>query len=403
MWFKYIACNARGDTTTGSLEADSEQSAEQILWQSDLSIISLYKKKTPPSLDEAMPFFFRVNRNDVVYFSRDLATLLSSGIAILPALHMLYGRTTKTSMQKVVRQLIGAIETGSPFSEACAKFPSVFSLFYLRMARVGEEIGNLEVMLREIVIQMEREAAVSSKIRGAMIYPAFVLALAVVAMSVMIFFVLPAMSGLFTAFSGDLPIFTRIMLGFSAFVRSNILYLLLVMVALVGLGWLYFRGLKGKLKRDALLWRLPLVGNINVKGTMSKLARNIAILIRGGVTLTEALDLVLLTTDNAPIRAALTKVRADVHSGETLSRALIEHPVFPPLFSQVVGVGEQSGRLEANLDVMADFYETEMDKAIARATGMLGPTLIVAMGVVVGFIAISIITPIYSLMGQIGG
>ena len=403
MWFKYVACNTRGDMTTGTLEADSEQSAEQLLWQSDLTIISLDKKRTPPSLDEAMPFFSRVNRNDVVYFTRDMATLLGSGIAILPSLHMLYGRTTKNSMKKVVRQLIGAIETGSPFSEACAKFPSVFSPFYLRMTRVGEEIGNLEVMLREIVIQMEKEAAVSSKVRNAMIYPAFVLALAVVAMGVMIFFVLPAMSGLFTAVAGDLPIFTRIMLGFASFVRANILYVLLGLVALVGLGWLYFRGSKGKLRRDALIWRIPLIGNINIKGTMSKLARNIAILVRGGISLTEALDLVIMTTDNAPLRDALVRVRADVHAGESLSRALIEHPVFPPLFSQVVGVGEQSGRLEANLDVMADFYETEMDKAIARATGMLGPTLVVVMGLVVGFIALSIITPIYSLMGQIGG
>ncbi|TET38258.1 MAG: type II secretion system F family protein [Dehalococcoidia bacterium] len=403
MWFEYVACNTKGDTTTGTLEADSERSAEQLLWQSDLTIISLSKKRMPPSLDEAMPFFFRVSKNDVVYFTRDLATLLSSGIAILHALHMLYGRTTKTSMKKVVRQLTGAIETGSPFSEACAKFPSVFSPFYLRMTRVGEEIGNIDVMLREIVIQMEKEAAVCSKVRNAMIYPAFVLALAVAAMGVMIGFVLPAMSGLFTAFGGDLPIFTRIMLGFATFVRANILYLLLGVVALVGLGWLYFRGPKGKLRRDALIWRLPLIGNINIKGTMSKLARNIAILIRGGVTITEALDLVIMTTDNAPLRDALVKVRADVHSGESLSRALIEHPVFPPLFSQVVGVGEQSGRLDSNLDVMADFYEMEMDKAIARATGMLGPTLVVVMGLVVGFIALSIITPIYSFMGQIGG
>ena len=210
MWFKYAAYNANGDMTAGAVEADSENAAEALLWKSDLTIISLNKKRTAPSLDEALPFFSRVSRNDVVNFTRDLATLLSSGIAIIPALHMLYGRTEKTGMKKVIQDMISAIETGSPFSDACARHPKVFSPFFLRMTRVGEEIGNLERMLREITIHMDKEAAVTSKVRGAMIYPAFVIAIAFVAAGVVFGFVMPAMSGLFEAYGGDLPIFTRI-------------------------------------------------------------------------------------------------------------------------------------------------------------------------------------------------
>lgn len=403
MWFKYMASTSDGSMTNGTLEADSEHAAEAALWRSQLTIISLEKKVTPPSLDEALPFLSRISRNDVVYFSRDLATLLTSGIAILPALHMLHGRTTKAGMKKVIQQLIGGVETGSPFSDACAKHPKVFSPFYLRLVRVGEEIGNLELMLREIVIHMEKEAAVVSKIRNAMIYPVMVLVLGIVAGGVMFGFVIPALSGLFTAFGGELPIFTRIMLALANFVRGNILYIIIGLALVVGIGWWYVKTPQGSKNKDFLLWRMPLFGDISIKGSMSRLARNIATLIRGGIPITEALDLVIETTGSLPLKQALVKVRSDIHSGETLSRALMEQPVFPPLLSQVVGVGEQSGRLEANLEVMADFYDGESDKAIARATGMLGPALVLVVGLFVALLALSIITPIYSMMGQMGG
>lgn len=402
MWFQYKAYSRTGDVTTGVLEADSEQSAEEMLWQSDLTVISLGKKRAPPSLEEAAPTFFRVSRNDVIYFGRDMATLLSSGIAIIPALHMLYGRTSKKSMKKVIRQLISDVETGSPFSEACAKHPRVFSTFFLRMVIVGEEVGNLELMLRQIVIHMEKEAATVSKIRSAMMYPSFVLALAFVATGVVFGFVLPAMSDLFDAYGGDLPIYTTVMLNSSNFFKDNLMFIVPGFLALVGLVALQFRTAGGKRRWQSMLWRIPVMGKIIIMGTMSRLARTIATLLRGGITLVESLDLVIETSDNVHVHEALVKVRSDVHSGESMSRSLIEQPVFPPLFSQVVGVGEQSGRLEANLDVLADFYEAETDKAIARATGMLGPALVVVVGGIVGFIALSVITPIYHLVGEVG-
>ena len=401
MWFKYVAYNGEGDMTTGEVEADSEHRAEDVLWQSNLTIISLQKKLAAPSLDEALPIFSRVSRNDVIAFARDMATLLGSGIAIIPALHMLYGRTEKTGMKKVIRQLIGDVETGSPFSEACARHPRVFSPFFMRMTRVGEEVGNLELMLREITVHMEKEGAIASKVRGAMIYPAFVIAVAFVAAGVVFGFVIPALSGLFEAYGGDLPIFTRMLLALSDFIRAAIVYIVLGVACFLVLGWWYIKTPGGKRRRDSTLWRLPVLGKIAVMGAMSRLARTIAVLIRGGIPLTEALELVIQTTDHIPMKEALVKVRSDVHSGESMSQALLEQPVFPPLFSQVVGVGEQSGRLEANLETMADFYETETDRAVSRATSMLGPSLVIAVGVVVGFIALSVITPIYDLMGQI--
>ena len=181
------------------------------------------------------------------------------------------------------------------------------------------------------------------------------------------------------------------------------MYIVPGFLALVGLVLLQLSSESGRRRRQSLLWRIPVMGKIVIMGTMSRLARTMATLLRGGITLVESLDLVIETADNVHIKEAMVKVRSDVHSGESMSRSLIEQPVFPPLFSQVVGVGEQSGRLEANLDVLADFYEGETDKAIGRATGMLGPSLVVVVGLIVGFIALSVITPIYNLVGQVGG
>jgi type IV pilus assembly protein PilC len=269
------------------------------------------------------------------------------------------------------------------------------------MTRVGEEVGNLEQMLKDITIHMEKEAAVTSKVRGAMIYPTFVIAVAVVAAGIVFGFVIPALSGLFEAYGGDLPIFTRMMLSLSDFVNAAIMYIVLSLACLLFLGWWYFKTPAGKRTKDSIVWRLPVMGKIVVMGTMSRLARTLAVLIRGGITLTEALELVIQTTDHAQMKEALVKVHSDVHAGVSMSQALQEQPVFPPLFGQVVAVGEQSGRLEANLETMADFYETETDRAVSRATSMLGPLLIIGVGVAVGFIALSVITPIYDLMGQI--
>jgi type IV pilus assembly protein PilC len=228
-----------------------------------------------------------------------------------------------------------------------------------------------------------------------------VIVVAFVAAGVVFGFVMPALSTLFEELGGDLPIFTRILLAFSDFIRAAIVYIVLGIACLLGLGWWYFRTPSGKRRLDSLKWRLPVLGKIVVTGTMSRFARTIAVLIRGGINLVEALELVIQTTDHIPMKEALMKVRSDVHSGESMSQALQEQPVFPPLLSQVVAVGEQSGRLEANLETMADFYEAETDRRISRATAMLGPSLIIVVGLVVGFIAISVITPIYDLMGQI--
>ncbi|MDY6916623.1 MAG: type II secretion system F family protein [Chloroflexota bacterium] len=403
MWYRYVACNARGQTATGVLEAVSEHDAEETLWRSHLTIIDLEEKRKPVSIQEALPTLYGVKRHDVIYFTRDLATLLNSGIGILPALNMLHGRTNKKIMKKVLYDVKRGVEGGSSFSEACAQHPEVFTPFFIRMAKVGEEVGNLEMMLRQVALQMEKEEMITRKVRGALMYPTFVLVIAGFAIFALLYFVIPAMEVLFSQIGGELPAITVIVLAAANFVQANVLYLLLGAIGIFLFVAVYRKTEGGKRLFGAMMLKLPIIGGIILIGAMTQMARNIAIMVRGGISLTECLDLIVETTDNYPIRKAMEKVRSMVHSGESLSKAVGRQKIFPPLFGQVVGVGEASGRLETNLDVLADFYESEADRAISKATGLLSPILVLGCGGLVGLIALAIYMPIYSLMGQLGG
>lgn len=402
MWFKYVACNAGGQTAAGVLEATSEHEAEETLWRSDLTIITLEKNRKPVSLAEMLPSLYGVKRHDVIYFTRDLATLLNSGIGILPALNMLHGRTSNKGMKNILHNVKRAVEAGSSFSEACAQHPEAFTPFFIRMAKVGEEVGNLEMMLRQVALQMEKEDQITRKVRGAMMYPTFVLVIATVAIFALLYFVIPAMDVLFSQIGGELPLITVVVLAAADFLQANILFILLAVVLGSLFVTFYRKTESGQKTFGTISLKMPIIGKIVLLGNMTQLARNIAIMVRGGITLTECLDLMVETTGNVPIREAMDRVRDKVHGGEALSKALGRQNIFPPLFSQVVGVGEASGRLESNLEVLADFYEAEADRAIGKATGLLSPIMVAGCGVIVGLIALAIYMPIYSLMGQLG-
>ncbi len=401
MLYSYVGYKPNGEIVKGTLEADSEKAAEEALWKFELTIIALNKKRVFPSMHEMLPTLFAVKRTEVLNLTRDLHTLLGAGIGIYPSLTMLHERTTKASMKKLIRDILLSVETGNTFSDACAEHPNVFSPFYLRMTKVGEEIGNLEHMLEQITVQMIKEAEIRKKVKGAMTYPAFVLVIAVGAIAALVTFVVPAMSGLFDQMGGELPLLTKIMVAISDFATDNILYLFLAMVALIGGIILYFRTPRGKRTKDTIMLKIPVIKQVVIKGFMARTARNIALLIGGGVTITDALDLVIETSDNVHFREAFTKVRNDVSDGLLLSQAMKNQPLFPVLLSQVVGVGELTGRLEPNLESVADFYENETDAAVSRATGMLTPLLTLGVGGLVAVIALSVYQPIYGLAGQI--
>ena len=402
MQYRYMAYGTSGDAISGVLEADSMERAEQMLWQRDLTIINLKQKRDLPSLTEVVPSLFGVKRADVIAFSRDLSTLLGSGISLLPALGILYEQIRKSGFKKIIINMIQALETGSSFSETCASHPTVFSPLYLRMIRLGEEVGNLSSVLEQLRSYMEKDEAVSRRIKGAMAYPAFILGVAVVAVIILVTFVLPAMSGLFGEFGEDMPALTMIMVGIAEFFGNTIWYWV-GGLAVVGIFWYVYcrRTEGGKRKWDGFMMRVPVLKDITIRTNMSGICRSMGTLLGSGVPLSETLGLIIQTTENAAIKETVMGLHSDVQTGRSLSEAMASRSMFPVLMSQMVGVGEETGRLEQNLETLAGFYEEEADRAISRLTGLIGPALIIGVGLIVAFIAVSIFGSIYSVVGVI--
>ena len=401
MQYKYVAYNPSGEMVKGTMEADSEQRAEEKLWKSEMTILTLKEKKASASLKEQLPSIYGVKRPDIVNFSRDLNALLSSGIGIYPALTMLYDRAIKTSFKNLIRELLVSVETGGKFSDACAEHPGIFSPFYIRMMKVGEEIGNLENMLDQVTVQMIKEDEIKKKVKGAMTYPAIVLIVAIGAIVALITFVVPAMSGLFDQFGGELPLTTRLMVSLSDFFSSNKLILFAGTVLLIGGSMMYFRTPRGKRTKDTIVLKIPVVSRVVIMGYMARTARNMALLISGGVTITDILDLIVETSENVHFKKAFATIRSDVSEGQLLSQAMKNQPLVPAMMYQVIGVGELTGRLEPNLESAADFYARETDSAVERATGMLTPVMTIGLGGMVALIALSVYQPIYGIAGQI--
>ena len=402
MRFSYAGYKSNGEQIKGDLEADSQKAAEATLWKSEITISTLKeKKRILPPVQELLPSLYAVKTEEIVNLNRDLYTLLDAGIGIYPSLTMLYERTSKTSMKSLIQDILQSVESGSSFSEACAKHPKLFSPFYIRMTKVGEEIGNLEQMLQQISIQMVKDAEIKRKIKGAMTYPMIVLTVAVLAVIGIMTFLVPAMKGLFDQMGGQLPFLTQAMVTISDFTKGNILYILIGIFLLIGGTIWYFRTPRGKMTKDSIMLKTPIIKEVNLKGALARTTRNMALLLGGGISITDALDLIVQTSDNHIFKNAFQQLRSDVSDGLLLSQAIKNQEIFPTLIAQVIGVGELTGKLEPNLISIADFYETETDRAVAKATQLLTPIMTIVIGGIVAVIALSMYQPMYGIAGQI--
>lgn len=399
MQFKYVAFTKAGQMVTGVTEAPSEQVAEEALWRAGYIIARMEAVRPLPSPRDLLPTIFAVRRQDLIVFSRQLATLLESGVAILPALQLLADQVGNPILRQALRQVGEDIQAGASLSEALARHPRVFPVLYQRMIQVGERTGRLEAILHQLVTYMSKEEAVSKKVRGAMVYPSLVLALAAVVVTILVTVALPAILGLYRELNVELPWTTRTLIAISDFGQKYGLFLLLGLVLLALAVSLYVRQPVGRWQLHYTLLHLPVLGPVNLRSAISRLARTMSTLLRAGLPMAEVMDLLLQTTGNDVLRQAVAAVRAQLLAGHGLSQPLSTQRIFPRLMVQMVRVGEETGTLDSNLETLADFYEEEADRAITTMTLLIEPALIIFVGLVVGFIAVSVIMPMYSIMG----
>jgi len=399
--YRYVAFDQGGQRVEGLLDAADEATAEEILWEQGLTVARLTLGRKRLALSTALPTFFGVKRRDLIIFSQQLATLLTSGISILPALRLLAEQSSRRALREVLQEVTADLERGKSLSTALTAHPLAFPDIYARTLTVGERTGNLEDILRQLATYIEKEQDLMRKLRDALTYPIFVLMVAVGVVIMMLTVALPPIVQLFETFEADLPWPTRMMIGASNFATDYGLYVLIGGLILTGLSSWWLRRPVGRRVRDAVLLRVPILGQVVLKGQIARFARTASALVRAGLPLSEVMELVVHTTGNVIVAEILERARMALLAGRGLSAPLAAERIFPALLAQMVRVGEETGTLEENLATLADFFEEEVDRSTKLLVSLAEPVLTIFIAAVVGFIAISMVMPMYSILGEI--
>ncbi len=384
----------------GVLNVSTEAAAEEALWKSEYIIVNLRQVRPGADLAVLMPSFFGVKSRDLIVFSRQLATLIESGITILAGLQMLAEEGTSKALKTALEKVSEDVREGETLSDALKKRPHIFPPIYGRMIEIGERMGNMEGVLRQVATYMDKREALVRKLRGAMAYPAFIISLALGVAFLMITFTLPGIMGLFGEFEIELPITTRILIAITNFSSAHRTQLLVGAVLVILVLVLYIKTPIGRRQKDTLLLKLPVISGINIQSNMSQLCHTMSILLRAGLPMAEIMNLIMETMGNVILKEAVQRVRTEMLQGQGLSQPMRQEKLFPKLLVQMVRVGEETGTLDANLETLAIFYEEEADRKINALTSMMEPALMILIGGMVGFLAVSVIMPMYTMIGS---
>jgi len=400
MTYKYIAYNENGEMVKGKLEAANEETATNLLSYAGYRTINLKQSVPFLSSDWLSSQLYRVKPTEVTLLYRQLALLLESGINIVTALELLHGQTANRAMKKVLNEVIAELRRGNQLSVSLAKHPEIFSTICCRSLSIGEQTGGLETMLRQMADHLEKEAAATKSVKGALTYPIIAGVITLIVIGVMVTFVLPAFSDLYGSLGAELPAMTRFILDGSNTLRENALYIMLV-IGIVGITiFAYARTPDGRFKFDKLAIRLPLIGRVNQLNALSRCCRSISLLSRAGLPLTEIMPLVIQGTGNRVINKALVDVQQDMLRGEGLAQPMAKSPFFLPMMVQMVKVGEETGNLDTTLLSVAQSYETEAEDATSSLIGMIQPAMTLIIALIVGVLAMSLVSAMYSVYGQ---
>jgi type IV pilus assembly protein PilC len=397
MPYRYLAYDSTGAERKGILQVEQEETAEQILFQRGLTVAKLTKAKAAVDLAKWFPTYFGPKTRDVIVFTNQL----ESGVALLTGLNLMAEEVSSKPLQKVLHQVVDDIRQGSSISGALSNHKFVFPPIYQNMINVGERTGNLGEVLRQLAIHLEKEHYIRSKIRGAMTYPALVLALAFVVVLILLNFTLPPLLALYSEFKAQLPWPTRALMNASDFFLEYRLYLFLGLLAIVVLGYFYIQRPRGKRQLAHLALKAPVIGRVNTFGNSARFSRTLATLLGAGLQLTESMELTEQTIQNVVLNQEIDDLRQETLQGRGIAAPLAQSRYFPKMLAQVVRVGEETGSLDNQLITLAGYYEEEVDRSIQNLTALLEPGMVVFVGLIVAFVAISVILPMYSLLGQI--
>lgn len=399
MKYRYVARTKTGELQTGFVEAPTREVGFTTLSGHDLFVLSIEEPREATWLSSLIGYFKRVRQIDVAIFTRQFATLLEAGIPLSDALKSLYRETRNPVLREIIFEVSADIDAGLSLSQAMARHETVFSEFYINLLRSAEVTGRVESVMGFLADYLEKEHILRTKVRSALIYPIFVTALFFIVGGILVGVVFPQISPIFEEAQVDLPLATQVLLSLGNFVREW--WLAIVIIALIFLGLIidYARSREGRLVFDELAIKLPVLGGLFRKMYVARFAESASVLIRGGIPITQAIEIASHTVGSAVYREALHEASEGIRRGELLS-SLIEKggELFPPMVSQMVAVGESTGKLDEMLDRMAGFFTREVDDSVSNLVELIQPSLMVVIGVLTGLLFASILLPIYNLV-----
>ena len=402
MEYEYVGYTSDRKVVKGRIIADNEKFAGDMLSRSGYQILNI--KAITPFLTGTPSFLkAKVGQNDIVMFSRQLALLLDSGVGIVQSLELLSVQTTNKGLSKMLETVIADLRAGLPLSTSLGKHPSAFSNMYCKIVAVGEQTGQLESVLRNLASYAEQSNAASRKIKQATTYPVIVLVLAVVVGIVAVTFVLPPILSIFTQFGGNIPLMTKMLIGFITFFSHYGVFVLIGLGVSALLGYLYVKTPDGGFQKDRLILVIPVIGRLALVNGLGRICRSVALLFRSGLPLPDILRLTADSAGNQVISRALLVVEQDIIRGDALAVSMKRSPVFLPLMVEMTRVGEETGNLDNTLTIVADSFEIESADKLQTLLGLIEPVMTIIIGLAVGFLALSIFIPIYSSLSLIGG
>jgi len=401
--FSYKVRDKSGKLVEGQLEAENAQLVVSKLRSMGYVPIEIEQQGgTSLSRDLKIPFLSdRIKIKDVSVFSRQFATMISSGLSMLRSLYILAEQTESKPLAAVVNQVRLDVERGASLSAALAKHPKAFNRLYVAMVRAGEAGGVLDSVLQRLATTIEKQVELRRKVKSAMTYPAVVSLLVLLLVTAMLLFVIPMFENIYGSLGGELPKPTQILINISNVVRKWWFVVFAVEAAIVFAFRKWINSEEGRKRWDTIKLKIPVFGQLAKKTALARFGRTLSALVRSGVPILESLDIVAETSGNWVVSNAVRDTQQQVKRGEPLSKRLEEHDVFPPMVVQMMTVGEETGALDEMLDKIADFYDQEVEATVNALTSLIEPILIVVMGVVIGGMIIALYLPMFDVINLI--
>jgi type IV pilus assembly protein PilC len=396
--FAYKVRTKEGRVLDGKMEADGEAAVANRLRSQGLVPIEIAKESRVNMKMEIRLRPAKVRLKDLAVFSRQFATMINSGLSLIRSLNILAEQTENEKLADTIRALRDDVQRGSSLSAAMSKHPKVFATLFVSMVRAGETGGQLDTVLLRVAENYEADYKLRQQVKSAMTYPVVVAGIAVILVSVMLMFIVPTFSKMFTDLGGDLPLPTKVLLAVSK--KSKFLIPIFVVLSIVG--FVAYKKIRAKnadfrLRADRVKLKVPVFGKLFLKVAISRFSRTLGLLLRAGVPVLQALDIVSDTTGNEVITRAAIDVKDSVRRGESMAAPLERHDVFPPMVVQMISVGEDTGALDAMLDKVSDFYDQEVQSTTEQLTSMIEPVMIAVLGGIVGSMIVALYMPMFKI------